>query len=269
MLGFFCFTGISFAQHNSKNKITHYEVKRKNHKTLIKKSKRIKKVKATSKVSPLNHTLKAGPSVGETVVPQTTIAKAAETEKGTVTGLPIPRFLCLRADEVNMRSGPGTRYPIIWIYHRRHMPMKVIREFDNWRLVEDIDGQKGWVQQAILSDKRTFIIKGIPLSTKIDAVNFNDSQNNTTKEVEHTDSLIIGYIADKNSMQLSKDNIILKKLPQDQADAKAILKPGVVGDIKECPAGSEWCKVAVKDIEGWIPREVIWGTLPQENVQVH
>ena len=30
-------------------------------------------------------------------------------------GLPVPRFVSLKAAEVNMRVGPGTRYSINWV----------------------------------------------------------------------------------------------------------------------------------------------------------
>ena len=37
-------------------------------------------------------------------------------------GLPLPRFASLKADEVNVRTGPGPRYPIEWILKRKGMP---------------------------------------------------------------------------------------------------------------------------------------------------
>ena len=80
--------------------------------------------------------------------------------KGSVTGLPLPRFVALRSDEVNMRVGPGTRFPIEWQYHRRDLPVEILRELDIWRLVEDQDGVKGWVHQATLVGHRTFVVKG-------------------------------------------------------------------------------------------------------------
>lgn len=84
-------------------------------------------------------------------------------DKGTVTGLPLPRFASLRADDVNLRSGPGTRYPIQWVYHRRDLPVRIEREFDVWRLIEDMDGVKGWVNQATLIGSRGFVATA-PLS---------------------------------------------------------------------------------------------------------
>ncbi len=41
------------------------------------------------------------------------------------TGMPVPRFASLKSDEVNMRSGPGQRYPIVWVYKRKAMPVEI------------------------------------------------------------------------------------------------------------------------------------------------
>jgi len=84
----------------------------------------------------------------------------ADTAKGSNTGLPLPRFAALRSDEVNLRAGPGTRYPIQWIYQRRELPVEILREFEVWRLVEDTEGIKGWVHQATLTGRRSFIVTG-------------------------------------------------------------------------------------------------------------
>jgi len=72
----------------------------------------------------------------------------------------LPRWASLRSDEVNLRSGPGTRYPIEWVYRRRDLPVQIEREFEVWRLVEDQDGVKGWVHQATLTGRRNFVVKG-------------------------------------------------------------------------------------------------------------
>lgn len=90
--------------------------------------------------------------------PKPEVAKP-DPNKGTVTGAPVPRWATFRADEVNLRTGPGTRYPIEWLYHRRDLPVKIQREFEVWRLIEDQDGVKGWVHQATLTGRRGFVVK--------------------------------------------------------------------------------------------------------------
>lgn len=82
----------------------------------------------------------------------------AEPPKGTNTGLVLPRFASLKTDEVNLRSGPGLRYPIEWVYKRRDLPVEIQREFEVWRLISDSEGVKGWVHQATLVGRRTFVV---------------------------------------------------------------------------------------------------------------
>ena len=85
---------------------------------------------------------------------------AIPADQGTMTGLHLPRYASLKTDDVNMRSGPGARYPVLWTYKRRELPVRIEREFDIWRLVEDMDGTKGWLHQATLTGRRTFVITG-------------------------------------------------------------------------------------------------------------
>ena len=69
-----------------------------------------------------------------------------------------PRFLSLRSASVNMRSGPGTRYPIVWEYRRRGLPVMVVAEFENWRKIEDITGEQGWAHVSLLSRAKGVIV---------------------------------------------------------------------------------------------------------------
>ena len=87
-------------------------------------------------------------------------AAPAEPAKGSNTGLPLPRFASLKTDEVNLRTGPGLRYPIDWVYKRRDLPVQIEREFEVWRLIADAEGVKGWVHQATLTGRRSFVTTG-------------------------------------------------------------------------------------------------------------
>ena len=75
-------------------------------------------------------------------------------------GMPVPRWASLRGEEVNMRAGPGFRYPINWVFKRKGLPVEIVAEFDTWRRIRDVTGTEGWVHQANLSGKRSFIVKG-------------------------------------------------------------------------------------------------------------
>ncbi len=75
-------------------------------------------------------------------------------------GLPLPRFVTLRSGEVNMRAGPGVRYPVEWVYKKRNLPVEVVAEYDTWRKIRDWQGTQGWVHQGMLSGKRSIIVTG-------------------------------------------------------------------------------------------------------------
>lgn len=75
-------------------------------------------------------------------------------------GLPLPRFVSLRASEVNLRTGPGVQYPVEWIFQRESLPVEIIKEYRTWRLVRDWEGTQGWMHQSMLSGKRTFLVTG-------------------------------------------------------------------------------------------------------------
>lgn len=93
--------------------------------------------------------------------PAAPAAPEPDTHKGSNTGLPLPRFAALKTDDVNFRRGPGTRYPIEWVYKRRDLPVEIEREFEVWRLVADADGTKGWVHNATLTGRRTALVIGV------------------------------------------------------------------------------------------------------------
>ena len=69
-----------------------------------------------------------------------------------------PRFLSLRADRVNARAGPGTRYPISWVYRRQGLPVEAIAQFEDWYRVRDADGDEGWIHRRLVSGTRMALI---------------------------------------------------------------------------------------------------------------
>lgn len=85
----------------------------------------------------------------------------AQEAKLTVqgSGLPVPRFVTLKSDKVNMRVGPGREYPLSWVYKQKNLPLKVIAEFDVWRKVIDHEGTTGWVHSQLVTLKRFALIQ--------------------------------------------------------------------------------------------------------------
>jgi len=96
--------------------------------------------------------------VGMAGVPVPAAAKEKNPAQGT--GLPVPRFVTLRSGEVNVRTGPGVRYPVEWVFVRKEMPVEITAEFDTWRRIRDWEGSEGWVHQSMLSGKRAVVVMG-------------------------------------------------------------------------------------------------------------
>lgn len=82
------------------------------------------------------------------------MALAQVTPDDGETGLAIPRFVSLRSNHINARSGPGARYPIEWVYMQKSAPVEIIAEFELWRKIRDWQGSESWVHKSMLSGKR-------------------------------------------------------------------------------------------------------------------
>jgi SH3-like domain-containing protein len=86
-----------------------------------------------------------------------TVGAAQAAEKSTE---PVPRFVTLRADTVNLRTGPGSRYPVEWVYRRKGLPVEIVAEFDQWRRIRDWQGTEGWVHQRMVTGTRNVVVQG-------------------------------------------------------------------------------------------------------------
>jgi len=95
----------------------------------------------------------AGAAALATLAPQ---LAAQDEQRGT--GLPLPRFVSLKSDNVNVRRGPGQEYEIAFTFVRAELPVEITQEFDNWRKIRDSDGAEGWVFHSLLSGKRTALV---------------------------------------------------------------------------------------------------------------
>ncbi len=85
-------------------------------------------------------------------------AAAAQAASDTPSGLPVPRFVSLKFDEVNGRTGPSLDHPIRWRYQREGLPVQVVAESEGWRKVRDPDGDEVWMHARTLSARRTAIV---------------------------------------------------------------------------------------------------------------
>jgi SH3-like domain-containing protein len=113
---------------------------------------------------------------------------------GTASGLPVPRFVSLKSDKVNMHIGPAKTYEVKWLYQRAGLPVEIIAEFETWRRIRDAEGTEGWVYHSLLSGRRTGMV--------------------TTKAVD--------------------DLVPLYDRPDDKGAVTARLERGVIANVKRC-----------------------------------
>ena len=86
------------------------------------------------------------------------IPPAQASERGSVTSLPLPRYVSIKSAEVNVRRGPSLTHRIDWVFKRKDMPVQITAEHGHWRRVRDRDGVGGWVHYSLLSGTRTVIV---------------------------------------------------------------------------------------------------------------
>ena len=74
-------------------------------------------------------------------------------------GLPLPRFVSLKSNVVNLRTGPDKRYPIEWVYTFTNLPVKIISEHNEWRQIVTQEGISGWLYKTLVHNKRSVAIE--------------------------------------------------------------------------------------------------------------
>lgn len=70
-----------------------------------------------------------------------------------------PYWASIASGQAMTRTGPAKTYPGIWLYQRRELPVRVVKKFQSWRLIQDPDGAQGWMLSTLLSDQRTALVK--------------------------------------------------------------------------------------------------------------
>ncbi|HRN88898.1 MAG TPA: SH3 domain-containing protein [Hyphomicrobium sp.] len=145
-------------------------------------------------------------------------------------GLPLPRFVSLKADRVNLRSGPGTDYPTAWVYRRAGLPLEVLGEFEAWRQVRDAEGATGWILQSLLSGRRTALV--------------------TPWDVKS------GEAAPQIPIRVSDS---------ESSRPVVMVEAGVIANVHSCD--SRWCRVTIDRYRGYVPQKQLWGVYENEIVR--
>jgi SH3-like domain-containing protein len=103
--------------------------------------------------APLDRLIPAGIGDGQNVQPVS--SRAAQPIATGASGLPLPRFVSLKAARANVRVGPSRQHDVAWTFNQSGMPVEIVAEFENWRRIRDSGGNEGWVYHALLSGERT------------------------------------------------------------------------------------------------------------------
>jgi SH3-like domain-containing protein len=120
---------------------------------------------------------------------------AGDLAVGSVSGLPIPRFVSLKADRVNVRSGPDKDQEVRWVYTRAGMPVEITAEFENWRRIRDWEGAEGWVYHSLLSGRRFAVV--VP-TLKNDLVPLYAHPDTASAELARLQSGVLGHLKSCN-----------------------------------------------------------------------
>lgn len=144
-------------------------------------------------------------------------------------GRPVPRFVTIDTDKAYVRTGPAPRYPVKLVYRKSGLPVEITQEFDVWRKIKDIDGDEGWINKALLSDKRGVVVRSTASK-------------------------------DKNAAPVD-----LREEGRMQARIIARLENGVVAKLGKCT--EIWCQINAGGYQGWVQRTVLWGLYPKEEIK--
>ena len=91
------------------------------------------------------------------LVSQWAIPAAAQTI-GKASGLPVPRYVSLKSDHVNLREGPTKGHRTAWVFQRAGLPVEITAEAETWYRIRESEGAEGWVLHSLLSGRRTALV---------------------------------------------------------------------------------------------------------------
>jgi len=68
------------------------------------------------------------------------------------------QMVSVAREEVNLRSGPGTRHSAEWVLGRG-FPLKVVGRRGDWLQVQDFENDKGWILRTLTGNTAYHIVK--------------------------------------------------------------------------------------------------------------
>lgn len=74
-------------------------------------------------------------------------------------------YVTVKNDDVNIRSGPSTNYPVKMEVFRGY-PFKVMSKEGNWIKVTDFEGDSGWIHDSLVAKGDTVIVSGTKVNMR-------------------------------------------------------------------------------------------------------
>tara|TARA_B100000678_G_scaffold290765_1_gene304679 strand:+ start:7003 stop:7593 length:591 start_codon:yes stop_codon:yes gene_type:complete len=96
-------------------------------------------------------------------------------------GKPVPRFESLKYSAVHGRIGPSLEYPIAWRYERQGLPVMVIKESRDWRMVRDPAGDEVWMHERTLGAEPSVMVYG---DTRLPLLKSDDADARVIAQIE-------------------------------------------------------------------------------------
>jgi SH3-like domain-containing protein len=119
-------------------------------------------------------------------------AHSEEAAAGAASGLPLPRFVSLKADRVNLRAGPTRDHDVTWVFTRAGLPVEITAESENWRRIRDSEGTEGWVYHSLLSSRRTALVA--PWSKKDESFALHQSGDGNARVTAQLQPGVLGSV---------------------------------------------------------------------------
>jgi SH3-like domain-containing protein len=111
------------------------------------------------------------------VIAATAARAGGDVAPGSSSGLPVPRFVSLKPDRVNVRGGPTRDHDVAFVFTRTGLPVEITAESDNWRRIRDWEGSEGWVYHSLLSGRRTALVTAKPTEDLVPLYERPDGQS--------------------------------------------------------------------------------------------
>ncbi len=105
---------------------------------------------------PVALALPANAQDGEPIVPY--MQDIEDARLSAFSGQPVPRFKSLKYATVHGRLGPSLDYPVAWRYERRGLPVLIVKESRDWRMVRDPNGDEVWMHARTLGGDPTVLL---------------------------------------------------------------------------------------------------------------